>query len=71
MKNQKQGKPKSQKQKSKPAELTEEALKKLLQDAGFVFVNKKERTFGKPDGALHQGETMIFPEGSTRGFKVK
>lgn len=61
----------SQKRKSKAPELTEEELKRLLLDAGFVFVDKKERAFGKPEKDLHQGETVIYPEGSTRGIPVR
>jgi G:T-mismatch repair DNA endonuclease (very short patch repair protein) len=56
---------------NKSPELTEETLKKLLLEAGFVFVNKKEKSFGKPNSELHKGETLIFPEGSIRGIPVK
>lgn len=60
-----------QKRKSKAVEPTEEELKRLLLNAGFVFVDSNKRAFGKPEKDLHQGETVIFPEGSTRGIKVK
>lgn len=66
----KKQKPK-QKRKSKKQELTAEELKKLLLDAGFIFVDTKQHAFGKPEKNLHQGETVIFPEGSTRGIPVR
>lgn len=56
---------------SKAPDLTEEELKKLLLDAGFVFVADSKRVFGKPEKDLNQGETVIFPEGSTRGIPVR
>lgn len=60
-----------QKRKSKEPELTEEQVKKLLLAAGFVFVDKKERAFGKSQDELHKGETIIYSEGSTRGVRVR
>lgn len=59
------------KSKSKAPELTEAELKRLLVDAGFVFVEKSKKVFGKPEKDLHKGETIIFPEGSSRGIPVK
>jgi hypothetical protein len=65
-------KPKKQNKKKQPEELTEEELKRALVDAGFTFVIESKRpAFGKPEKDLHQGETLIFPEGSTRGIPVK
>jgi len=60
-----------QKRKSKAPELTEEEVKRLLIEAGFVFIDKKQCGFGKPEKDLHQGETIIYPEGSIRGIRVK
>jgi hypothetical protein len=66
MKNQKQ------KRKSKTPNPTEEELKKLLLNAGFVIAsNKKSSAFGKPAKDLNQGETLIFPEGANKGIPVK
>ena len=62
---------KQRKSKSKTQQPTEEEIKKLLLEAGFVFVDKNARAFGMPENELHQGETLIFPEGSTRGIPVK
>ena len=61
---------KSKKQNKAP-DLTEEEVKKLLVDAGFVFVKDSKKVFGKPEKDLHQGETVIYPEGSTRGIPVR
>lgn len=71
MKNLKPKQKQKRKSKSKTPELTEGELKKLLLAAGFVFVDTKERGFGKPASELHQGETVIFPEGSKRGIPVR
>ena len=64
-------KKKAESQKQKSNDLTEEEIKKLLFKAGFVFVENSKRVFGKPVKDLHKGETIIFPEGSTRGIQVK
>ena len=57
---------------NKKGELTEEQIKKLLNEAGFtVVIHKQKPAFGKPEKDLHQGETLIFPEGSTRGIPVR
>ena len=61
---------KSKKQNKTP-DLTAEEVKKLLLDAGFVFVKDSKTVFGKPEKDLHQGGTVIFPEGSTRGIPVR
>lgn len=63
---------KTKKVKNKKPELTEEELRKVAERAGFTFVlHKKQTVFGKPEKDLHQGETVIIPEGSSKGFKVK
>jgi predicted RNA binding protein YcfA (HicA-like mRNA interferase family) len=57
--------------KRKAPDLTADELKKALLDAGFVFVHDRKTVFGKPEKDLHQGETVIFPEGSTKGIPVR
>jgi len=64
-------KAKTRKSKNKTPDLTEEELKKLLLNAGFVFVHDKKSVFGKPEKDLNRGQTVIFPEGSSRGIPVK
>lgn len=64
-------KPKVKKQNQDSDQPTEEEIKKLLFEAGFVFVENNKRVFGKPEKDLHKGETIIFPEGSNRGIPVK
>lgn len=62
---------KTKKSKVTVPELTEAELKRIAENAGFTFVLDKKKALGRPEKDLHQGDTVIIPEGASRGFKVK
>lgn len=51
---------------------TPEQIKRWCADAGFniVLPDQPKKAFGKSEDQLNK-ETVIIPEGSNRGFKVK
>lgn len=50
--------------------LDENEIKKIAEKAGFVFVVNAKISVGKPDNQLNK-ETIIYNDGSKKGFKVK
>lgn len=60
------------KKKEKAPELTQEQIQKLLQDAGYeVVVPKHTIKIVNTKKDLNTGDTLFFPEGRSKGVKVK
>ena len=60
------------KKKEKKPELTPEQIQKLLQDAGYDIVAPRHTVkLVNPKKDLNTGDTIFFPEGRSKGIKVK
>lgn len=55
----------NKKQKSKT--LSTDEIKKLLEEAGFIFPTPTKLKQAKK---LYEGPTMIYPEGAKKGIKI-